>query len=703
MTALAALFERNIVAVFFVYGLAFFSMGLAVLLESRRASEFRIARAMGFLAGFGLLHGVHEWLRMAQQFGGPSEVGDMPSILLGIVDVSLLALSFLLLVVFGARLIYAEDDGRTFPIVLGVTLFLIWVASALAVRWVFQPCPVDCLGGIDVLTRYMLGLPGALLAAWAMLLEQRAFRVRGMHSVGRDMLWAALAMFLYGFVGQTFTERSFLFPSTVINADLFLELFGIPVQLFRASTAAVIAVFVIRALRAFELESRQRLAMANEARLTAQREALEAQRRAQAETEQLNRELQAAVQDLSTLFELSRSLASTLDRTTLMEQAISRIAGSLPRIGAGMILLRERPDAPPQIVASSGYATRLAGDGVPTEEQARRVGEHVVDSGRAAASSDTRILDLDSAAESAAAPTAATANEDGPRTVGIPLEIQNRVAGGLVLSASADSSALTSRDISLCRTIASQLGIALENANLYREVQAREALRGEMLHRVVSAQEAERQRIARELHDETGQALTALGLGLAAASESVKLDPARAAEQLAELRMLSAQAITELHELVADLRPSVLDDLGLVPALRRQVQDFESRTQVEAEFTVEGGHRRTRPEVETVLFRIAQEALTNVAKHAKATRVIVSLAYGVDEVELEVQDDGQGFESDRILGGGSRDRRAWGLLGIQERVALVGGSVQIESKPEAGTTIRVRIPLRDEGAHDGHD
>jgi signal transduction histidine kinase len=524
-----------------------------------------------------------------------------------------------------------------------------------------------------------------------------------MHSIGRDLLWAALAMFLYGFVGQTFTARSFLFPSTVINADLFLELFGIPIQLFRASTAAVIAVFVIRALRAFELESRQRLSMANEARLAAQREALEAQRRAQAETEQLNRELQAAVQDLSTLFELSRSLASTLDRTTLMEQAINRIAGSLPRISAGMILLRERPTDPLQIVAASGYSGSTDGGGMPREQRARRVGEYVVESGHAAVGIDSRVVDLDAGRQAALSVADATASAGDPQTVGIPLEVHNRVAGCLLLSASAGAPTLTARDISLCRTVASQLSIALENANLYREVQAREALRGEMLHRVVSAQEAERQRIARELHDETGQALTALGLGLAAASESVRSDPARAAQQLTELRTLSAQAITELHELLADLRPSVLDDLGLVPALRRQVQDFGLRTNVDAQFIVEGGHRRIRPEVETVLFRIAQEALTNVAKHARAAHVVVSLAYGAEEVVLNVCDDGQGFDPDRVLAGGSRERRAWGLLGIQERVALVGGSFGIESQPGAGTTIHVRIPLRDEGADNGHD
>lgn len=249
-------------------------------------------------------------------------------------------------------------------------------------------------------------------------------------------------------------------------------------------------------------------------------------------------------------------------------------------------------------------------------------------------------------------------------------------------------------------TVAGQLSMAIENATLYEEVQAREALRSELLHQVVSAQEKERQRIARELHDETGQTLTALGLGLAAASERVKSNPSLASQQLAELKKLSAQALEELHELVADLRPSLLDDLGLVPALRKQVQEFASRTEVQADFVVNGRHRRVKPEIETILFRIAQEALTNVAKHAAAETVSVRLAYTDNSVQLTVQDDGRGFDPDKVFNTGPKQRRAWGLLGIQERVALVGGTLEIESQPGAGTTIRVDIPLIYEGVSD---
>ena len=599
------------------------------------------------------------------------------------------------------------DDSRAFPLALGATLLIVWGISVFAMRQLFQPCPADCLAGIDVITRYMLAVPGAALAAWTMVLEQRAFRARGMYGFGRDLLWAALAMFLYGVIGQTFTQRSFLFPSTVVNSDLFLELFGVPVQLFRGFAAVTIAVFVIRALRAFELESQQRLAAANEARLAAQREALETQRRAQAETEQLNRELRAAVQDLSTLFELSRSLASTLDRDALLVQAIEKITDRVPRIQAGMILYREKPEELARVIASAGYDSE-SGFGPDAEtclERARHLGEHVARTGTPALCTEGRITPLDRVAEIDEQPPVEQTEPAGDwRAVGVPLETQAGIAGSLVLTVSPETPPLSERDISLISTIASQLSMAIQNANLYREVQTREELRGELLHQVVSAQEQERQRIARELHDETGQALTALALGLAAASESVQTDPSRAAQQLAQLKSLSADAIEELHELVADLRPSILDDLGLVPALRRQVDDFESRTDVDAKFDVVGRHRRVEPEIETVLFRIAQEALTNIAKHARAERATVRLTYSDDAVQLTVRDDGRGFDPDAVLSGDHRRRRAWGLLGIQERVELVGGDFKIDSDPGTGTTIRVDVPLTREGVvHVGED
>ena len=156
---------------------------------------------------------------------------------------------------------------------------------------------------------------------------------------------------------------------------------------------------------------------------------------------------------------------------------------------------------------------------------------------------------------------------------------------------------------------------------------------------------------------------------------------------------MSTQALQELRDLIGDLRPSLLDDLGLVPALQNQVQSFAQRTGVQTDFILNGRRQRVPPEIETIVFRIAQEALTNVAKHADATQVAVQITFGDELLGLEISDDGRGFEPQTIFEVDSGTRQVWGLLGMQERVALVGGSCDISSQPEQGTTIQVSIPI----------
>lgn len=702
--------DPNIVAVFFLYGLAFFSMGLAVWLESGRASQLRLARAMGPLAAFAILHSLHEWLEMFQRLGvlvpGAPAVGQ--TLAADAVRVSLLALSFVMLIVFGVRLLHSSGKGRgnerSFVLLSLGLLTTIWLVSVIATQQVYDLCLADCIVSIDVLTRYILGIPASILAAWAMILERRAFRERGLVSFGRDLQIAAVALFVYGVFGQSFPPESVLFPANVVNSALFMDLFGFPVQLFRALAAAVVAIFIVRALRAFELEHQQNLAAAREERLRAQQAALETEERTRRETERLNRQLRLAVQDLTLLFELSRSLATTLDQDELMQKALHKILEGIPRIQAGMILCRDQIGEPARVAVSAGCDS-VAGASLPVLscEGIRRVGERVLESGQPVlqAQDETTLLAHSVSAEPVLSPDLFDAEVKG-QVLGVPLVAQGRLCGALVLGVGRGELPLTNRDLSLVSTVASQLSIAMENAMLYEEVQEREALRGELYGRIVSAQERERQRIARELHDGTGQVLTGLGLGLMAAAENVTAHPDQASQQLIELKNLNAQALQELRDLIRDLRPSILDDLGLVPAVQAQVKEFEARTGVGAAFMADGPRQRLPSEIETVIFRIAQESLTNVAKHAEAQHVLVRLIFSEESVQLIVTDDGRGFDPDEALGADGRERRAWGLLGIQERITLVGGGFEIASRPGQGTTVRVWAPL-DEVSNEASD
>jgi len=234
-----------------------------------------------------------------------------------------------------------------------------------------------------------------------------------------------------------------------------------------------------------------------------------------------------------------------------------------------------------------------------------------------------------------------------------------------------------------------------DNTLLYEEVQRKEQLRGQLLEKVIVAQEEERRRIARELHDETGQSLTALAISLASAHDSLPLEANGAKEALGRAKSLADKLLAEIRRLISDLRPTVLDDLGLVPALRRYATTNAELLHLDIQLHVEGRRRRLSPPAETALFRIVQEAITNVAKHAQATSVTIRLAFDDGRATVVVQDDGRGFDVAQTLSAGG-PRRAVGLLGMRERATLLGGTLEIKSQPGAGTTLVAALPLERE-------
>lgn len=210
----------------------------------------------------------------------------------------------------------------------------------------------------------------------------------------------------------------------------------------------------------------------------------------------------------------------------------------------------------------------------------------------------------------------------------------------------------------------------------------------QLLKQLMSAQEDERRRIARDLHDEIGQSLTSLLFGLRSLAES---DAASARERIEDLRSIVVATLDQVRCLARGLRPSVLDDLGLTAALERQAADFSDVHGIPVKIECRGDLARRLPgEVETALYRIAQEALTNSARHAQAHHVHMTLDQQPHEVRLTVADDGRGFANKD-----SRIGRGLGLSGMRERAALLKGMVRIDSKPGDGTRITVQIPVKD--------
>jgi signal transduction histidine kinase len=266
----------------------------------------------------------------------------------------------------------------------------------------------------------------------------------------------------------------------------------------------------------------------------------------------------------------------------------------------------------------------------------------------------------------------------------VPLAARERVWGVMHL-AGADADCFSAERLRLLTAMGQQIGLAIENQRL-TEQQRQTAFRRQLLDRVIDAQEEERKRIARELHDEFAQSLTALIVGLQTHAQRLPPNDATRA-RLGETRTLASQILDQTRRLIFDLRPSVLDDAGLAPALRSFAQRAAESNHLALDFQVRGAPRRLAPQVETALFRIAQEALNNVIKHAHARRVALHLEFNAASVAVIVEDDGTGFDVGAAVRAGSV-----GLLGMRERAELAGGQLEIESHVGEGTSVRVEIP-----------
>jgi PAS domain S-box-containing protein len=240
--------------------------------------------------------------------------------------------------------------------------------------------------------------------------------------------------------------------------------------------------------------------------------------------------------------------------------------------------------------------------------------------------------------------------------------------------------------------------LADTNALLQKEVEERilaERQRSELLQRVVTIQEEERRRIAREIHDQLGQRVTALRFQIASISNDLETGKS-VDRRLEELKETSRNLDTDVSFLAWELRPASLDDMGLEQATKSFLDEWSRHHTISAEFHSRGpGSRPLQPQAETHLYRILQESLNNIVKHAGATHVSVLFSWMDRDLVLIVEDNGLGFEVD----GSDVERetsKGLGLVGMQERAILVGGEVQIESKPGAGTTVHVRIPTQSE-------
>lgn len=280
----------------------------------------------------------------------------------------------------------------------------------------------------------------------------------------------------------------------------------------------------------------------------------------------------------------------------------------------------------------------------------------------------------------------------------VPLIIKERVIGVLLLDETRYFRQFTQEEIQKIITLANQVSIAIENATLYQAVTKHMERLQTLSSAIVNIQEEERRRIAQELHDEAGQVLTGIKMNLEWVEK--ELNPAETAikERIEAVKTQVGKIMEELRRLSYDLRPAILDELGLVPTLRWYIEEYNKRTRTAVHLQTSGLQKRLSAKTEILLYRIIQEALTNVAKHAEAESVVLSLEKKDVHVHLYITDDGKGFEVKRYFSSSPMGRRGLGILGMKERVELAGGTFFIDSDPGQGTRISIKVPIVKRGS-----
>lgn len=276
------------------------------------------------------------------------------------------------------------------------------------------------------------------------------------------------------------------------------------------------------------------------------------------------------------------------------------------------------------------------------------------------------------------------------RHLSLPLVSHDRPLGMMNLALAA-AQPFSPEQIDLAGAIGRQVGVAIDaerqRQRLVAELAEREALRGQLLERALAAQEDERRRIARELHDEAGQSLTSLMIGLGLLEQEAD-QAAAVTARTTELKRMADTVLEDLHRLAVDLRPASLDHLGLAPALRQYMELYRRQTGLDVQLEVVGLRNGRLPaDIEIALYRVIQEALTNVVRHAQATQVGILLEQRDEQVVAIVEDNGIGFNPEM-----ARENGRLGLFGMRERAEMLGGTLSIESVPNQGTTIFVEVP-----------
>ncbi|HSM57111.1 MAG TPA: GAF domain-containing sensor histidine kinase [Candidatus Sulfomarinibacteraceae bacterium] len=647
-------------ATYLFYGLAFFTLGLAALLESRRSSGLLLGRQLPWLAAFGFVHSIVEWSELLLL----TTTQEPLRTVLSAGHFVLLPLSAMLLIRFGVGLISEAGPLPGWlllsPSVLLVPMMLIG-AYALVVT-ITEP-GLEIAG--DIWSRYLLFFPGALLATAGFLRQARELDSSYSPRVRSMMTGAGIAFFLYAFFAGLIVPEASYGLAPWLNYEAVQQATGAPVQVWRMLSALGVTVFVVRALDVFDFERKRYLEAATrrqEQAESALRRERERAREAQLEVETEARRV--AERWVNTLVEIGQLIAHMENADVVLLHIMERAQQLLDTDTAALGLLDESGERLEIRYQAAGGSARAV------------EGHHVLDNpalvrmlrtGRSYRFPD----DLEMDQISWHCPT--VAREIKTAAVA-PLQFDGQVVGG-IWAARFQPRSFTSTQLFGLQNLADQAVIALQHASMAAQLQSVATLE-------------ERSRIAREMHDGLAQILGYLGIQM----QTIEAYMKRGQEQqvLDEIRKTRENvrlAQDDVRDNILSLRTTLSGDAGLIPALQEYVAEFGVQSGADTSLVnYFNSPPRLSPLAEVQLVRIVQEALTNVRKHARAAHVEVQLSPQDGGLSILVRDDGVGFEPGEANG-------RFGLQTMEERAGSVGGRLAVQSEPQGGTEVSLWLPL----------
>lgn len=682
--------DFNLLVLFLFYGLALFTVGIAIALQWRRESSLPLTGALPALAIFAFLHGLHAWVEMLVVIRQDLLMWASAD-WLNLLGIFLDSAAFLFLLWFGVDIV-ARSRGRVLRW-LALLPVLLWIG---AMWWALRTgamSPQDPVAVADDLARLLMGLPGIILASWGLFKHRNVFFDLGMPDIASSCTMAATSLLLYGILNNLIGSQMPFFPADVINYDVFNDIVGVSLLVPRTVMALVAAYFLVKILRAYQHEQDLRLLRANQECYRAQEEKLEVQRREDAQlkswNENLERTVVARTHDLErrhleaeALHEIATQITSLSDISLMLSTVAER---SRVLLGADLasVVMVEEDQRGLCVSAVSGNRTEALVN--LRLEWGHGVHGMAVASGRPVAVDDyltnTELVHAREADASVAA-------EELRAHLVVPMKASGRVVGAIGVAGRGERR-FGGDDLVLLSRMAVVAALGIENNHLHARSRRAAVLE-------------ERSRISREIHDGLAQAMAILATMARSTRDRVKdSGDARTIENLKAMEQTAHEAYLDARRAIRDLRLG--GGPGLVSALKESLRRFGVETGVETEFVMGEAWMEAWPaDISAQVGRIVNEALANVRKHADASRVRLELgavgAYGV----IIVDDDGRGFGPDRTdccaveglaKSGLEGEDCHFGLRTMRERAESIGGYLRIESVPGDGARVVLGVPL----------